>query len=367
MERLYGIKRDYRAVSFTLLSAVVGVILMRIIVYFIDFPSGYGWGVVSDCAFTLPVQLIFFFAIPFLIYVFYGKRSVRQTLEYSSVGKFKPYYLLALPIGVCVWVITIGISSAWAALLDFTGYNFASSSTAMPEKFSFGFFVAEVVLTAVLPAVCEEFCMRGGTLTTAKSVFGTTGVIVFCGIAFGLFHQNIKQVFYTALFGAFAAFLTIKLKSIYPAMLMHFANNFCSVFMNYADNYNWAVGGGFYSGISSIGATRPWAIVLAFLAVMVIGFGLTFLMLYFKERKVIDNKREVIKDSAFDVTNKRVVLMGELDEKKIESLEMEKEVYGADYKEFKDKPKLREMAIIIAVGVVALCTTIFTYVWGFFY
>lgn len=368
MTQLFGVKRDYRAVSYALCSAVVGIIFMRLIVYFAPIAQDtYGRSLAVTALFAIPVQLIFLLAIPFCIYKFYGGRTVKQVAEYSSCGRFKPYFLIAIPLGIFVYFTTLGVSSLWMALLRATGYVSSSSSPDMPEKFVFGFFVADVLLTAVLPAVCEEFVMRGGFLTTAKSVFKTIGCVVLCGVAFGLFHQNVKQVFYTALFGALAAFLALRLKSIYPAMLMHFTNNFCSVFFDYADNYDWAVGGGLFDVIDSLAATRAWALGLLFAAVVGISAGLVFLMLYFRDKKVVEKKLEVLKDSAFDATNKRVVLMGEFDPKRVENLEMEKEVYGADYREEKCRPSLRDIMIVIGLGVVTLLTTVFTYVWGFFY
>lgn len=368
MNKLFGIKRDFRAVSYALCSAVVGIILMRIIVYFAPIDqSTYGMSIAVNALFALPVQLVFLLAVPFCIYKFYGGRTVKQVAEYSSCTSFKPYFLLAIPLGVFVYFTTIGVSSVWMALLRATGYVSVSATPDMPEKFVFGFFFAEIILTAVLPAVCEEFAMRGGFLTTAKSVLGTVGCVVLCGIAFGLFHQNIKQVFYTAIFGALAAFLTLRLKSIYPAKLMHFTNNFCSVFFDYADNYDWAVGGGLFDAIDSLAATRGWALAVIFVCVAGVSAGLVFLMLYIRDKKVTENKMEVLKDSAFDATNKRVVLMGEFDAKRVEDLEMEKEVYGADYREQKTKPTLRDVMIMIGLGVVTLLTTVFTYVWGFFY
>lgn len=368
MNTLTGVKRDYRAVSYALCSAVVGVIFMRIIVYFAAVPAtDYGSMLASDALFTLPVQLVFFLAIPFCIYKFYGKRTVAQTLEYGSCTKFKPYYLLAIPLGLCVYFVTLGVSSVWSALLELTGYVHISSEPSMPQTFNFGFMFAEILMTALLPAVCEEFVMRGGMLTTAKRTWGVIGCTVLCGIAFGLFHQNIRQVFYTSLFGALAAFLTFKLKSVYPAMLMHFTNNFCGVYLSYADNYDWAVGGGFFRMIDALAAGRTWALALLFICAFVVGGGFAAVMLYFKDKKVMENKMETLKDAAFDVTNKRVVLMGEFDPERIERLEMEKEVYGSDYKEQKYRPTLRDVMIVIGLAVVTLATTVFTYVWGFFY
>lgn len=368
MKQLMGVKRDYRAVSYALISAVVGVLFMRIISYFTPMAGDdYGSSLASDALFSIPVQLLFFLGIPFLVYKFYGRRTVKEVVEYSNCRGFKPYFLLALPLGFCVWIVTIGVSSVWQTLLDLTGYNSTSASTPMPETFNFGYFVADVLLTAILPAVCEEFLMRGGLLTTAQKTFKTVGCVVLCGVAFGLFHQNIKQVFYTSLFGALAAFMTIKLKSVFPAMLMHFANNFSSVFFDYADNYDFALGGGFFDTLDALGTEKPWALILLYLSVAIIGGGLVFFMLYLRERKVVEKKIQVIKDSGFDVTNKRVVLFGGPDEQRVKELEMEKEVFGADYVEQKYKPSARDIMIVVALGVVTVLTTVFTYVWGFFY
>lgn len=359
------LKRDYRAVTLALLSCVAGLILMRIVVYFCAFPSDtYGQSLASDAFFALITQIVFFLGVPFAIYKFYGKRTVRETLEFSSVGGFKPYYLLALPLGAAVFFVTVGVSSLWTSLLRLTGYTVPSNPDLMPNEFVFGYFVADVLLTAVLPAVCEEFAMRGGLLSTVKKSFGTVACVLICGAAFGLFHQNIRQVFYTSLFGMLAAFLTIRLKSIFPAMLMHFGNNFCSVYIDYATEYDWAVGGGFYD-ISSAGGRTVFAV--AALAAAAIAAVLVIAMIYIRDKKVIAKKRDVLKDSAFDAGNKRVVLMGEFDPQKVEELEMEKEVYGGDYKRELYKPSLRELAGIIALAVVTLCTTVFTYVWGFLY
>lgn len=370
MEDMTGnntINRDHRAVSLALVSSVVGVLLMRTVVYFLPVDtSDYGGSLIINAVFSLVTQLVFFLAIPFCIYKFYGARTVKKTIEYSGFVGFKPYHLMALPLGFCVFCATLSISSLWLGLLTLTGYT-ATSSTPLPETFNGGYFVADILLTAVIPAVCEEFVMRGGLLTTAKSSFKTIGCVVLCGVAFGLFHQNIRQVFYTALFGALAAYLVIELKSIYPAVILHFSNNFLGVYLDYASTYRWAVGGAFYDIIDLFATTRPWALFLIIVAIAVIGVGLVILMLYFKEKRVIERKMDVLKDAAFDATNKRVVLFGELDDEKIKGLEMEKEVYGADYTEVKTRPKLRDVMFALGAGVTALCTTVFSYVWGFWY
>lgn len=359
------LKRDYRAVSYALCSCVLGLILMRVVMYFAPLGSDtYGQALGGDALFALVTQLGFFLAVPFVAYKFYGKRTIKQTLEFSSIGKFKPYYLIALPLGFAVCFVTIGISSAWTAALKFTGYTVATPANNMPKNFVFGYLFAEIIITAILPAVCEEFAMRGGLLTTLGNSFKTVGCVIICAIAFGLFHQNIRQVFYTSLFGGLAAFLTIKLKSIYPAMLMHFGNNFLSVILDYAEEYDWAFGGGLGSALA---AMPPVTVLVIFLAA---GAGIAVAvaaMLYIRDKSAIDKKKEAIKDCAFDATNKRVIFMGEYDPQRIAALEMEKEAYGAGYSRPLYKPQPRDIMIPVSLAVVTLLTTVFTYVWGFLY
>ncbi|MCH5154363.1 MAG: CPBP family intramembrane metalloprotease [Clostridiales bacterium] len=346
------LKRDYKAVSYALASCVLGLIFMRLIVYFAALPSEtYGQSLGSSALFSLCTQLIFFLAVPFCIYKFYGNRTVKKTLEFSRVGGFKLYYLLAVPLGISVYFLTIGVSSSWTALLKLTGYTVASSSPDMPENFVFGFFVADVLLTALLPAICEEFAMRGGLLTTVRRSYSDTFCIVLFAVIFGLFHQNIRQVFYTALFGALAAYLTLRTRSLYPAMLMHFTNNFCSVFIDYAVNYGWALGGGLYD---IMGIMPVWVLALVFLAVGLFGAAMVVIMMYLRDRRNIKKKRRLLIDYAFDMDAVRAAE----EQSGIIAERTDDKLY---------KPTLRDGALIIALLTVALCTTVFTYVWGFFY
>lgn len=328
------LKRDYRAISYALASCVVGVLYMRIAVYFTDFPQTYAGSIASDAFFALPTQLLFFLLIPFAIYTVYGKRTVKQTLSFSSCGKFKPYYLFAVPIGIAVYAVTIGVSSAWMGFLRFTGYVSTSFTPDKPAEFSAGLFVAEILLTALLPAVCEEFAMRGGVLSTVKHSLGTVGCIVFCGIAFGLFHQNVRQVFYTSLFGAFAAYITLNTKSLYPAMIMHFTNNFCSILFDYAYDYNWSVN---YFGL--INSLPTYAVLFIYVVALTGCFALTSLMLYLNDRRAVNEKRAsgALSGSAYGRADKKYA------------------------------PEFRDVAGITVVGFVAALTTLFTYIWGFYY
>lgn len=355
-------KREIRAASFALCSSVLGVILMRVFVYFLPIATDtYGGSLASSAAFTLPTQLIFFFAVPFAVYKLYGKRTVKSTFAYSSCAKFEPYFLLAIPLGVAVYFVTVFVSSAWTGILRFTGYTVPSSSPDMPSSFSGGFFVADVLLTALLPAVCEEFCMRGGMLTAARKRSGKLACVIIFGIMFGLFHQNVRQVFYTTLFGMLATYVTLETDSLYPAMLMHFTNNFLSEYFDYATEYGW-FGGGIFG---AIGAFPAWATVAVFLAAALVAAAVVTFILYMRDRNEYIARKRRLGDMRLAAAN------GEMpqNDKSASGASETEPTENASHEKLEGAcaPRVREYALAISLGAVTVLTTVFTYVWGFLY
>lgn len=90
------------------------------------------------------------------------------------------------------------------------------------------FFVISVV-TALLPAVCEETMFRGVILPVLYKKYGKMAGVLFCGALFGMFHFSIYRFIPTAVIGVYLSLLKIHTGSIIPSMLCHFINNFVIV------------------------------------------------------------------------------------------------------------------------------------------
>jgi membrane protease YdiL (CAAX protease family) len=168
-----------------------------------------------------------------------------QVITESNFKKTSPIiYALAVPIGIAGFFLTIVISGIWQLIIIGFGYNAPGSGIAesVPPAFNIGIFILALVLTAVLPALCEEFAIRGIFLTAMRHTFLNFTLIIIMALSFGLFHQNITQMVYTAVSGGLMAFLVIKSRSIWPAVIIHFANNFLAVLWDYGGTYGWAGG-----------------------------------------------------------------------------------------------------------------------------
>jgi uncharacterized protein len=89
-----------------------------------------------------------------------------------------------------------------------------------------------LLMLALTPAICEELLFRGYVQRQAERSLGIAGGILLSGIIFGLYHLRLTQVLPLATLGLYLAFLTWSTGSLYPAMLVHFANNAFAVVLS---------------------------------------------------------------------------------------------------------------------------------------
>ncbi|WP_022834297.1 CPBP family intramembrane glutamic endopeptidase [Salisaeta longa] len=82
-----------------------------------------------------------------------------------------------------------------------------------------------LVMLAVVPALCEELIFRGYAQRQFERAFGAVGGIVVVGLLFGMYHVRPSQFLPLALLGIYLAYLTWRTGSLWPAIAVHFANN----------------------------------------------------------------------------------------------------------------------------------------------
>ncbi|CDM67680.1 putative membrane protein [Clostridium bornimense] len=93
-------------------------------------------------------------------------------------------------------------------------------------------FLAMFLVVAILPAIFEEFFMRGIVANNFKR-YSLFAAALFNGVLFGIFHMNFEQGFFPILLGFLAIYLMYYTQSIVAPMLLHFFNNGTSVILTY--------------------------------------------------------------------------------------------------------------------------------------
>ncbi len=224
-------KRQYAA-SFAYLIVVIMTLVLRVtgavgIYDLVCIDSGY--------YFTLIVQLLIFFALPTALYLLTSENTANCRINtlccdfgIKKVGLCD--MALSIGIGICMIYIATVVSFLWNAVLSSIGFTSSSTKT---EYTSVGVLFLELLMTAVLPAIFEEYTHRG-LLFAGYRQFGWK-VVLLSALLFALMHQNIKQTGYTFFDGVVLALLAYYTGSILPSICVHFLNNAVSVLWDYGE------------------------------------------------------------------------------------------------------------------------------------
>ena len=86
-------------------------------------------------------------------------------------------------------------------------------------------FLVSFIGVAIIPALFEEFVVRGGMLNSYLGAGRQRSAILLTAFLFGLMHMNPTQFFYCFIMGIVLALLFVLTDSIWPGILFHFINN----------------------------------------------------------------------------------------------------------------------------------------------
>ncbi len=127
-------------------------------------------------------------------------------------------------------------------------------------------FLYMFVISTMLPAVCEEFLMRGVVLRGVESGAGKYAAVAVSATLFMLLHRSPFQTI-AQLAGGFAlGFVMVKTRNILCCILMHFCNNLFAIF------YSMAIVSFEQAGLKTAGTVILAVVGLACLAVGVYYF-----------------------------------------------------------------------------------------------
>ena len=235
--------------------------------------------ILVDIMFAVLIQVVCI-GVPSTIVLYfacYRKKPKKFKNDAGLVRTPIVYILLAIAIGVLAYIFNISFSTVWSMGLEGLGYRRAiglPATTFYPQLL-----ITELVLSAVFPAIFEELAFRSCMLTGLRNRFGAWKSILLSSLAFSLYHINIVQTGYTFVFGIVVGYLTVKLGTVIPAMVVHFVNNFISIYYSYATSFN-LFGAGIGEWINNMLASFPFVIAILFVVCM----GLLLFLIYFTTR-----------------------------------------------------------------------------------
>lgn len=279
----------------------------------------------SDRLFSTLAQIVCMGIIPLTAIILTSKKKnfayISKRIGYKPFGSMKAVWIV-IALAILHPVINGGVSTVWSAIIKATGYTSVVSD---PEVYAdFGAFILGVFFSAILPATFEEITHRCVAFEMTKG--GVVKKIVITSLLFAFMHQNILQTGYTFVGGLVFGTVTVITGSIFPAMIMHFVNNLFVCVRVYSDSI-----GGLVSSV------MDWIYGLAYtwwgMAILVIlWIGSVALTLYLLKLLYNQNKDNIKLNEKAEVCTKKDKVLG--------------------------------IFLWIAIFVIGIITTLYSYIWG---
>ena len=170
---------------------------------------------------VLAVAQVAILAGPAVLLAWYRKLDLRETfsLRVPSPVQLSGAVLVAVaaaPMSLLIYRIQVRVFGAPGSLemLEQLDVQLAAGSA----------FTA-FIFFALLPGVCEEALFRGLLQSGVRDKFGVIGTAALVGVLFGMFHMALVRLPVTTAMGILLTFICLRSGSIFPAMLIHVANN----------------------------------------------------------------------------------------------------------------------------------------------
>lgn len=215
---------------------IAGFISIRILSNLIDFPPLVG------VLFNVLIQIIMI-AVPFFMYKFLRKKTAVQVIKEFNVKKISgKAILISVLIGFIIYFLNLAVAMFFSSILHITGFDPSfGMATGTAENYTVIMFLGDIIISAILPGICEEFCHRG-LLVNGYKQLDVKKTIILVGFLFGLMHLNIEQFFYASIIGMFLTLLVYLTGSIVPSMIIHFLNNAIGIYFSFASANNLPLG-----------------------------------------------------------------------------------------------------------------------------
>lgn len=173
---------------------------------------------------------IFGLLLPFAVGGFLMSRKTGKTDFGFCRPVSNPLMLSAVPLGFFICLAGNYITSIFINMMDSVGVSLSAPDYAVPSDF--GGRLIYTVSIAVVPALVEEFAIRGVIMQPLRK-YGDKFAILASAIFFAVLHGNLIQAPFALIAGIGIGYAVCITNSVWTGVLIHFCNNLYSVAMEF--------------------------------------------------------------------------------------------------------------------------------------
>lgn len=222
-------RKNIKYISIVAGLCVIGYVLIQNLLSIILMLSPIYELYLKDAAIFSVVSIVFSVCgllIPFGIGgYFIGKKTKTMPFNFENPVSI-PLMLWAVPFGFFVCLAGNYITSIFVNLVGKSGIELSAPEYPVPEDFAGR--VVFALAIAVVPALVEEFAIRGAVLQPLRK-FGDKFAILASAIIFAVLHGNLIQAPFALIAGIGIGYAVCITNSLWTGVLIHFCNNLYSV------------------------------------------------------------------------------------------------------------------------------------------
>ncbi len=226
-------KRGKRKIGFLLFSVCLCLSLLNLLgdvySYVARWAAPFFTGFMPITTYELLFNILLYassIVLPFVIAALGCKTGIK------GLFPVKPR-LTKNPVGYTFFVFGICLLLNLVLQLLFPWYNEIFAPETVPYD-STTDILLYYVMSAICPAIVEEFAFRGVCISALRPM-GTKFAVITSAVLFGLCHVNPLQCIFAFLFGLLIGGAYVATGSIWPGVLLHLFNNSFAVFAEYGN------------------------------------------------------------------------------------------------------------------------------------
>lgn len=194
-----------------------GILFFVIAIVALMFPGAlmqYYWGIPGLVASEL------LFLILAVLYVLILRGDLKKVFPIRKVKLVSVFGTILLWGGTLLVVMLLTM-----ILMSFFPEQMMSTSEGLSNVFGQMPLAVQIVVVALVPAICEEAMHRGVILNSFRTIRNKWVVIIGVGILFGINHLDIWRFVPTAVLGVVLTYVVYETDNIFYSVLYHFINN----------------------------------------------------------------------------------------------------------------------------------------------
>lgn len=226
-------QQSIKRLSITAGLSVVGFVVLQILSVVLLTLFGYDDMYLNNETFAgffnIFSYLISAFVPFFIAYIAMAPSEKNNAMKFGA-----PVSKSMIPVTVVIGLMacTVGnfVTGYIQSFVEAAGYEITAGE--FPASTSVYGLLKDVIYIGALPALVEEFALRGVVMQPLRR-YGDTFAILMSSLVFALMHGNLIQIPFAFIVGIAIGYLVIATGSIWTGVLIHFFNNLYSVVITY--------------------------------------------------------------------------------------------------------------------------------------